>query len=149
MSRHRAVKAPVKHAEVPRKARITLPRRPEAVLRYEDFIRTVRFLSEREKNVVIVAGEEVVDNLLTHGEVGRHGIKVTVRKRASGITLALYVQSHRIFARFSACLDLSPPPGPRYNSELKRWHGLGLTMSRNLARSVCYRPGEQMDRVYL
>lgn len=131
------------------KARIKIAHSPEAVMRFEDFVRSLEFLSEREKMPLLIAGDEVVDNLLNHGEVGRQGIRAVARKRAGGITLGIFVQSHKRFAEFAACLDEDPPSGPRYNPSLRRWHGLGLTMCRNLARAVHYRAGERMDRVFL
>ncbi len=131
------------------KARIKIPNSPEAVMRFEAFVRSLGFLSEREKMLLLIAGDEVVDNLLNHGEVGRQGIRAAARKRLSGITLGIFVQSHKRFAEFAACLDEDPPSGPRYNPSLRRWHGLGLTMCRNLARTVHYRAGERMDRVFL
>jgi hypothetical protein len=131
------------------KERIKIPNSPEAVMHFEAFVRSLAFLTEREKMPLLVAGDEVVDNLLNHGEVGRQGIRAVVRKRANGISLGIFVQSHKRFAQFAACLDEDPPSGPRYNPQLRRWHGLGLTMCRNLARSVHYRAGERMDRVFL
>lgn len=133
----------------PMKARTRLPKKPYAVLMYEDFVRSLGFLSEKELQPLLIAGDEVVDNLITHGEVGRQGIRVVVKKRAYGVTLAVFVQSHRRFHEFAACLDDAPPSGPRYNPMTRRWHGLGLTMCRNLARSVHYRAGERMDRVFM
>ncbi len=130
-------------------ARVRLPNRADAVMHYEDFVRSIAFLGQREKNALIVAGDEVVDNLFTHGEIGRKGIYALVRRRAGGITLGLFVQSHGRFRDFATSLEGARPNGPRYNPKLGRWHGLGLTMCRNLARSVRYRAGERLDRVFL
>lgn len=118
-------------------------------MRFEAFVQSVDFLSERERSLLVVAGDEVVDNLLTHGEIGRKGISVLLRKRPDGLTLGLFVQSHYAFAQFTACLDETPPLGPRYNPDLRRWHGLGLTMCRNLTSSISYRAGEKLDRVFM
>ncbi len=98
---------------------------------------------------MIVTGNEIMDNLLTHSEVGQAGITVLVRKRVSGLTLAFFVESHTEFAEFSSSLDPEEPLHPRFDQKERRWRGLGMTMCRNIATTVRYRPGSSVDRVIL
>jgi hypothetical protein len=122
---------------------------PAAFDAYDGFVRSLGFLSGTELCALIVAGDEIMDNLLTHGEIGPSGVTVLVRKRASGLTLAFFVDSHRQFAEFSSCLDADGPSGLRYDEGARRWRGLGLTMCRNIASAVRYRPGRSVDRIFL
>jgi len=116
---------------------------------YDGFIRSIGFLTDAQACALIVAGDEIMDNLLTHGEIGQAGVTVLVRKRASGLTLGFFVDSHREFADFASCLETREPSRPRFDQRERRWHGLGLTMCRNIASSVRYRPGLLVDRVIL
>ena len=133
----------------PAKVRLNLVPGPGAFDSFDGFIRALPFLSGGEVRALIVTGDEIIDNLLTHGEVGASGVTVLVRKRAGGLTLGFFVQSHPEFAAFSSCLDEMPPLGPYYDEGERRWHGIGLTMCRNIASSICYRPGLLFDRVLL
>jgi len=116
---------------------------------YDGFIRSLHFLTEREACALIVAGDEVLDNLRTHGEIGREGVIVLVRKRPVGLTLAFFVESHQAFAAFAESLEREGVAPPRFDALEGRWRGLGLSMCRNLARSLCYRPGAFIDRIFL
>lgn len=121
----------------------------EAVSGLETFIAGLGFLSPAERCALVIAGGEVVDNLISHGEVGSAGITVRVRKEPDGILMFVLVESHQSFSDFAKAVQSGQVPGPRYNTELKRWHGLGLTMCRNLATRIHYRAGELTDRVIL
>ncbi len=118
-------------------------------MRFEAFVRQSGFLTEREKFLLLIAGNEVCDNLITHGEVGFRGITCCIRKQNDRIILSFYVESHAIFREFADWLKSSPTLEPRFDEKEKRWHGLGLTMCGNLAKSIRYRPGIKIDRVYL
>ncbi len=133
------------------KARSTLKVQPgpDAFELYDTFIRSIEYLSDTEGLALIVTGNEIMDNLLTHNEIGLAGVTVLVRKRASGLTLAFFVDSHPEFAFFSSCLDLGDPLRLRFDTKERRWRGLGLTMCRNIASRVRYRPGLSIDRVIL
>jgi len=122
---------------------------PEAFGAYDEFIRSLGFITGGEACALIVAGDEIMDNLLTHGEISGAGVTVLVRKRASGLTLAFFVDSHREFAEFSSFLDQGETSGPRFDAKARRWRGLGLTMCRNIDSKVAYRPGSRVDRVIL
>ena len=116
---------------------------------YDGFIRSLGFLEGREPAMLIVAGDEVLDNLITHGEISAAGVCVLVRKRRSGLTLGFFVDSHREFAEFAMSADDRGGSRPRFDQRERRWHGLGLSMCRNIATSVRYRPGDLVDRVFL
>jgi len=122
---------------------------PDAFAVFDGFIRSIAYLTYGESLVLIVTGNEIMDNLLTHSEVGHAGITVLVRKRISGLTLAFFVESHTEFAEFSSSLDPEEPLRPRFDQKERRWRGLGMTMCRNLASTVRYRPGLSIDRVIL
>lgn len=122
---------------------------PDAFEVFDGFIRSITYLSDAECLALIVTGDEIMDNLLTHSEVGHAGIEVLVRKRASGLTLAFFVESHPEFADFSSSLDSGEPLRPRFDQKERRWRGLGMTMCRNIATTVRYRPGSTVDRVLL
>lgn len=121
----------------------------DAFVVFDGFIRSIEYLTAAERLALIVTGNEIMDNLLTHGEVGQKGITVLVGKRASGLTLAFFVQSHPEFADFSSSLDQGEPLRPRFDQKERRWRGLGMTMCRNIATTVRYRPGLSVDRVIL
>lgn len=123
--------------------------RPDALSDFDAFIRSVGFLSGKETCALIVAGDEIMDNLLTHGEISEAGVIVLVRKRSSGVTLAFFVDSHRGFADFSALFELGETSGPRFDELERRWRGLGLTMCRNIVTRMAYRPGSFIDRIFL
>jgi hypothetical protein len=135
----------------PRRVRASFSVRPgaDAFDLYDGFIRSQRFLSPAEVCRLIVAGDEIIDNLLTHGEVGTEGVRLWVTKRASGLTLGFLVESHERFARFAASEDSQAGMEPRYDERERRWHGLGLVMCRNLASGITYRPGLRFDAVFL
>ena len=100
----------------------------DAFDRYDAFVRSLAFLTPLEACALIVTGDEIIDNLLTHGETGPAGLLVWVRKRPTGLTLVLLVESHVSFARFAAMLEREPGIEPRFDKRDRRWHGLGLKM---------------------
>lgn len=122
---------------------------PQAFDEYDSFVRSLGFLSGREACALIVAGDEILDNLLTHGEIGPAGVVVLVRKRASGLTLGFFVESHPDFAAFAQVVNSEPTPPPRFNEGQRRWRGLGLTMCRTIAPSIQHRPGRDVDRIIM
>lgn len=131
--------------------RSTIGVRPgsDAFAVFDGFIRSITYLTDEESLALIVTGNEIMDNLLTHSEVGHAGITVLVRKRVSGLTLAFFVESHTEFAEFSSSLDPEEPVRLRFDQKERRWRGLGMTMCRNIATAVRYRPGLSVDRVIL
>lgn len=116
---------------------------------FENFIASLRFVAAIEWLPARVAGTEILDNLLTHGEVGPLGVLVMARARPRYLTLAFFFEAHEAFAAFAARADAAAKAGPRYDEKTGRWRGLGLAMCGNLASAVTYRPGAEMDRVFL
>lgn len=136
-------------AIAPRKAVRRVMPGPDAFDAYDGFVRSLDFLSSREASALIVAGDEVMDNLLTHGEIGEAGVTVLVRKRAGGLTLAFFVRSHGSFAAFAERHERDGTAPPRFDEAEGRWRGLGLSMCRNLTQSLGHRPGSAIDRIFL
>ncbi|MBN2875108.1 MAG: hypothetical protein JXM71_08430 [Spirochaetales bacterium] len=117
---------------------------------YDRSVRALPFLSGNEASTLIVAGDEILDNLLTHGEIGPGGVCVVVRKRTSALSLAFFVESHEQFAAFAERASREPRLPPRFDEREGRWRGLGLTMCANLAvQGISYRPGTLVDRIFL
>ncbi len=132
-----------------RKASLRVTPGPAAFDEYDGFVRSLGFLTDSEACALIVAGDEIMDNLLTHGEISGAGVTVLVRKRASGLTLAFFVDSHPEFAAFASDLERIEASLPRFDERERRWRGLGLSMCRNVAKTIRYRPGLRVDRVFL
>ena len=130
-------------------ARLAVAAGPEAAERYNSFIRTLGFIHSSEAHKLIVAGDEIIDNLLTHGETGRNGLHVLVHRQRHSLTLAFFIDSHRQFADFSYRFSRGVIPAPYYDADSRRWRGMGLVMCSNLARQVVYRPGLVSDRIWL
>lgn len=111
------------------------------------------FLSPQEYNKLVIAASEVLDNLITHGEIGTLGVIVTIRRQERSIICGIYVEAHDIFAKFAgymeSCKDDPETHKPWYDAGERRWHGLGLRMCENLADRVRYRSGKKLDRIYL
>lgn len=136
-------------AERPGRSRVRLYPCAAIFDEYDGFIRSLGFLRGRESAMLIVAGDEVLDNLITHGEISAAGVCVLVRRRRSGLSLAFFVDNHREFEEFARSVGDHAGARPRFDQREGRWHGLGLTMCRNIASSVSYRPGDLVDRVFL
>lgn len=110
------------------------------------------FCTDLERNKILIAASELLDNLITHGEIGFLGVIITLRKQQHSIVCGIYVESHHTFAQFAkrmeACKDNPDAHKPWYDSREHRWHGLGLRMCENLADRVRYRAGEKFDRIF-
>ncbi len=110
------------------------------------------FCNESERNKILITASELIDNLITHGEIGILGVIVTLRSERHRITCGIYVETHKAFAEFSkrmeACKDNPDAHKPWYDTKEHRWHGLGLRMCENLADRVRYRAGKKLDRIY-
>jgi hypothetical protein len=129
--------------------KVQFDRSPQALNGFDHFVQSCPFLNSAERCAVQVAGNEVLDNLLTHGEISPAGITMWLRRRKDLIITFFCFESHPAFARFAARMEREPLPGPRYDPVQRRWHGLGLTMCRNISHKVRYRSGELIDRVIL
>jgi hypothetical protein len=147
------------------------------ILDFEEFIDSVAFLSNDERNRLKLAGGEIFDNLIRHAPPLEGGSVVLRCARRPGArpVLAFYFRSP-VFADFAACsscgrteegtapdMEAVGPGGPGGQSRTEaedemapffdpligRWRGIGLRMCRNLSASLLLRSGPRMDRIYI
>jgi hypothetical protein len=137
------------------RAQVLLVAAPSSILAFEDFVDSLAFLSSVERCRLIVAGGEMLDNVIKHGSPLRHGrVVARVRREKGGagspstILLAFYFRA-RGFAAFARESAGSASAKPLFDPAHRRWRGFGLAMCRNLARRVVFRPGESLDRIFL
>lgn len=126
-----------------------LPGNPRALLLFDEFLRGINFLTSRQLAKLVITGDETLSNLLNHGQVGQKGIYIRIRKTGRVVLLMICVESHESFRIFAERYQKGDLPGPRFNKELKRWHGLGLSMCQNLTKKLVYRAGEITDRIFM
>ncbi|HUW42077.1 MAG TPA: hypothetical protein VMV90_13815 [Rectinemataceae bacterium] len=127
-------------------ARLVLDASPVSVLSFEDFADGLEFLSHRERDRLKLAGEEILDNLLRHSApLEGGGIAVRAARRTDSIALSFYFRSHG-FASFASN---GGAPLPIFDPLHRRWRGIGMVMCRNLARSISFRPGSLVDRIFM
>ena len=133
-------------------ATIALDAAPSAILDFESFIEGLAFLSLRERYLLLIAGGEMLDNIVKHGFPLRDGRVVARVRRGHGspspITLAFYFKA-RGFEAFALESARRISNKPLFDPAFRRWRGFGLVMCRNLARHVAFRPGERLDRIFL
>jgi len=125
---------------------VVLDANPSSVLDFESFAEGLDFLSPVERHRVMIAGGEILDNLIREASpMDRRKLRVRVTRRRGSVLLAFYFRSPG-FAAFSAgSLEFEP----LFDHLDRRWRGLGLLMCRNLARRIAFRPGELLDRIFL
>lgn len=148
-------------------ATIALEAASSSILSFEDFVRGLAFLSPRERYRLLLAGDEILDNIVKHAPpVDGDRIVARVRRmrpragpgeRApmggregspSPILLGFFFRAPG-FAAFAVDDAQGAAPEPLYDPAHRRWRGIGLVMCRNLARRVAFRPGELRDRIFL
>jgi anti-sigma regulatory factor (Ser/Thr protein kinase) len=121
-----------------------------SILRFEDFVDALAFLSPGERNRLKLAGGEILDNIVKHASPVDFGrIRARASLRGSTILLGFYFRAPG-FAAFAG--ENGPESAfsePLFDPARRRWRGIGLLMCRNLARRVAFRPGESMDRIFL
>ncbi len=119
---------------------------PASILAFEDFVDALDFLRPGERNRLKLAGGEILDNIVKHAPpMKSRRVRARASRRGGSILLAFYFRSPG-FAAFAAGFVASEP---LYDPAHRRWRGIGLVMCRNLARRVVFRPGENMDRIFL
>lgn len=116
---------------------------------FKERIEEQHYLTEKEAAKIIVCGNEIIENLLNHGEVGPKGITVKLHKKRNIIYTGFFVESHKTFKDFAQNYNDTTPIGIRIDANSRRWRGFGLLMCRNLLSSIAYRPGLNCDRVLL
>jgi hypothetical protein len=132
-------------------ATIALDAAPSSILDFESFIESLAFLSLRERYLLLIAGGEMLDNIVKHGFPLRDDRVVARVRRGEGsspITLAFYFNAQG-FEAFALESSRYVSDKPLFDSAHRRWRGFGLVMCRNLARRVAFRPGERLDRIFL
>jgi len=130
-------------------SKVVLESLPSSILAFEDFIARLGFLSLSESDRIMIAGGEILDNIVKHSyPVERRRIVARVRRGRGSILLGFYFRAPG-FAAFAAGDALRAASEPLYDPAHRRWRGIGLVMCRNLARRVAFRPGESMDRIFL
>jgi anti-sigma regulatory factor (Ser/Thr protein kinase) len=130
-------------------ATVELEAIPSSILAFEAFVEDFAFLAPRERDRLKTAGGEILDNIVKHSSpVDRRRIVARVRRGGDYTLLGFFFRA-RSFAAFAAGDAITAAPEPLFDPAHRRWRGIGLAMCRNLARSVCFRPGEKMDRIFL
>ncbi len=140
------VRAPEGKAGHGSAARLVLEEAPASVFAFEDFIDALDFLSHRERDRLKLAGEEILDNLLCHSApLEGGGIAVRAARRPDCIALSFFFRSPG-FALFASN---GGAPLPIFDPLHRRWRGIGMVMCKNLARSISFRPGSLVDRIFM
>jgi hypothetical protein len=129
---------------------VVLEARAASVLRFEDFIDRLDFLTPRERYCLKLAGSEILDNLVKHASpIYRSRIYARATRRGASILLGFFFRSPSFAAFAGDGGPWSAVAKPLFDPAHRRWRGIGLVMCRNLARRVDFRPGERMDRIFL
>jgi hypothetical protein len=124
----------------------TFGRGDREAARVEAFIGSIRFLEPEERNRLLIVATEILDNILAHSKP-RPFSRVTARVRKgndSGLSLVFWFRSPD-FAAFAA--RAGGAVRPYYDPRSNRYRGLGLTMCRNLTRSIRLRHGGRVDSI--
>jgi hypothetical protein len=122
---------------------------PASIMAFEDFVDAMEFLKPGERDRILIAGGEILDNIIKHSSpIERRRIVARVHRGKSSILLAFYFRADS-FAAFAAEEALFAAPSPLFDPAHRRWRGIGLVMCRNLARRVSFRPGSIRDRIFL
>jgi hypothetical protein len=134
-------------------ATVALEAAPASILAFEDFVDGLGFLTGPERDRLMLAGGEILDNIVKHAPpAGRGRIRARVSRgggaAAPTVLLGFFFRAPG-FAAFASDESLGAAPEPLFDPAHRRWRGIGLVMCRNLARRVRFRPGELMDRIFL
>lgn len=134
----------------PRKRRVEatihLPVLRENIFILESFIDSLEFAGPTERSRLKLAGSEIFDNLVKHSSPIEGGL-VTIRAaRRKGTLFLIFGFKSPTFADYAArCSDYEPV----FDHHARRWHGMGLRMTRNLSSSLSFRAGNLLDRVII
>lgn len=128
-----------------------LPALPAGVFAFERFVDGLGFAAVGERHRLKLAGSEIFDNIMHHATPLEDGaVIVRAARRGGSLFLAFYFKSLTFAAYAASCADEgADSEGPTFDRERRRWRGIGLRMCRNLARSVRFRSGDSLDRIYL
>lgn len=129
---------------------VVLEARPDSIVAFELFVDSLDFLTGKERDRLKIAGSEVLDNIVKHASpIHRRRICARAALRGGSPLLAFYFRSPSFAAFAAGDGSWSTAAEPLFDPAHRRWRGIGLVMCRNLARKVCFRPGEAMDRIFL
>jgi len=104
------------------------------VMDIEDFLFGIHELTPVERDRLLIITSEIFDNILTHSENLGTWIKIRVYKNTSLSVVFLFRSSN-----FENLANLARANRVYYDSASKRYRGLGLTMCKNLTRSIRYK----------
>jgi len=118
------------------------------IMEFEAFVDSLDFVRSTEHARLKLAGGEIFDNLIRHAApLADDSALVRVVRRRSGrdLYLCFYFKSPTFAPYVSHCVDHEPV----FDRRLRRWHGMGLRMTRNLSASLTFRAGTLCDRIFI
>lgn len=119
---------------------------PVEIMRLEGGIRALPFLADDERNRLLIVASEIFDNIITYSSRLRCR-SVTMRvSKGEALTLTFFFKSSN-FSLFAA--NEKESERRYFDKRATRYRGLGLTMCRNLSRSMRFRPGVFSDSVII
>jgi hypothetical protein len=113
----------------------------------ERFMDRVDFVRPSERSRLKLAGGEIFDNLLRHAAPLKGGLaSVRIARRLDRDLYLFFYFKSPSFADYAARVT---DHEPIFDHGLRRWHGMGLRMTRNLSSSLSFRTGEACDRIII
>jgi hypothetical protein len=128
---------------------IVLDARLSSLLDFEAFVDGLDFASPAERDRMKLAGGEILDNIVKHGSP-LEGDRIYARaaRRGGSPVLGFFFRSPS-FAAFAGQDWPRAAAEPLFDPAHRRWRGIGLVMCSNLSRSLSFRSGSRMDRIFL
>lgn len=118
----------------------------EKIFALEDFVDSIDFVAANERARLKLAGSEIFDNLVKHSSPIEGGLATVRVARRRGTLFFLFAFRSPSFAAYAArCFDYEPV----FDHHARRWHGMGLRMTRNISSSLSFRSGTLLDRVII
>ncbi len=118
----------------------------EGIFVLEDFIDSLDFAAATERSRLKLAGSEIFDNLVKHSTPIEGDSAIVRAARRAGVIYLIFGFKSPSFATYvQRCRDYEPV----FDHHARRWHGMGLRMTRNLSSSLRFRPGSLVDRVII
>lgn len=118
----------------------------EAIFELEDFFEGLDFAAPSERSRLKLAGSEIFDNLVKHSSPVEGGSASVRVARRSGVLYLLFAFKSPSFAGYAErVFDYEPI----FDHHARRWHGMGLRMTRNLSSSLHFRAGSRLDRIII
>jgi anti-sigma regulatory factor (Ser/Thr protein kinase) len=117
---------------------------PRELLHLELAIRDINFLSPEEKSRITIIATEILDNIITHSQGLKDGIVLARLRKGTIITLSFWFKSEN-FATFAA--NEREAECRYFDKTTNRYRGLGLSMCRNLSKSIDFHAGKLFDSI--